>query len=312
MMGRRLSTWLPLAIAFGAVVLGPQSASASAPTLATSRHFDGNSADPQISPSDEGGPTGVFGPMPTSDGYVYAYDVTNSEWIPVPVSIAGPTDPRTSYRWALSPACAEKDPFDDLVCVGATEFCAENGKAGIHDDVWRMEVTPNQSGYVLVGDICTGDLPDPVPARQVIDAAEEFERTHVPIAVPRMQPSNMALVNMPLLVNVTPLPVQTMAVAVPLPGELVATPSYAWSFDGRPPVAGAGLAFDGTDPRVDPGHYVSHTYVKAQPIASVSLTVTWTATFTAAGETVRVPDVVMPAVTMTYSVHEARSVLVSG
>jgi hypothetical protein len=163
-----------------------------------------------------------------------------------------------------------------------------------------------------VGDICTGDLPDPIPTQEVIETAKEYEETHLPPAVPQMQPSNMAIVNMPLLVNVVPMPMQTMAVQLPVPGELVATPSYAWSFDGGPPMPGPGLPFDGTDPRVDPAHYVSHTYLKPEASAGVSLTVSWTATFTAAGQTIQIPAVVMPAVTMTFSVHEAHSVLVSG
>lgn len=267
-------------------------------------------------PADDSSPCNNFAgltcPSQGEDGWVYAYDVLTDTTVQVPKSQVGTPDPKMTYEYALSPACMQADPFDSLLCSGATEYCAANGGSGLHENVWRSDSTTAFSNWSIVGDLCTGELPAPVSAQQVIDAVQEYERDHMPIAVPLMQPSNMALVNMPLLVSVTPFPVETMAVALPVPGELVARPSYAWSFDGGPSVSGAGVPFDGTDPRVDPAHYVSHTYVKAQAQASVSLTVTWTATFTAAGETVTVPDVVMPAVTMTYSVHEARSVLVSG
>jgi hypothetical protein len=181
----------------------------------------------------------------------------------------------------------------------------------MHELVWRSETLPEFRDWAVVGEICTGGSPDPVPTQQIVDAAQEYERTHLPAASPRVQPGSVVVVNLPVLASVTPLLVQTMAVQLPVPGELVATPSYAWTFDDGTKITGPGVPYDGTDPRVDPEHYVAHTYVKAQANASVSLSVTWTATFTAAGQTIDIPAVVMPAVTTTFSVHEARSVLVS-
>jgi hypothetical protein len=266
---------------------------------------------PQVAPSDDGGPTGIYGPTPTDDGFVYAFDVETDRWIPVPVAAVGPTDPKIEYRYALSPACFETDPFEGVNCAGAAEFCAESGQSGMHEDVWRMEVWPTTGAYVIVGAICTGGQPRAIPTQEIVDAAQEYERTHLPQAVPRVQPGGVVVVNLPVLASVSPLPVQTMVVQLPVPGVLVATPSYAWTFDDGTNITGAGLPYDGTDPRVDPGHYVAHTYVKAQTNASVSLTVSWTARFTAAGQTIDIPAVVMPAITTTFSVHEARSVLVS-
>jgi hypothetical protein len=103
-----------------------------------------------------------------------------------------------------------------------------------------------------------------------------------------------------------------MQVQQPVPGLLVATPTYTWKFDDGATVTGAGLPYDGTDPRVDPGHYASHTYTAAEAHASVTLTVTWNATFTVAGQAFTIPRLVMPPITTTFSVHEAHSVLVSG
>jgi hypothetical protein len=182
----------------------------------------------------------------------------------------------------------------------------------MHESLWRVGVTPELGEWSVIDSLCTGALPDPVPIQQVIDAVSEYERSHMPPAVPRVQPGSVVVVNLPVLASAEPLPVQTMAVQLPVPGELVATPSYTWTFDDGTKATGTGVPYDGTDPRVDPEHYVAHTYVKAQANASVSLTVTWTATFTAAGQTIDIPAVVMPPITTTFSVHEAHSVLVSG
>jgi hypothetical protein len=103
-----------------------------------------------------------------------------------------------------------------------------------------------------------------------------------------------------------------MQVQQPVPGQLVATPSFSWKFDDGTVVTGAGVPYDGTDPRTAPSHYVSHTYAAAQAQASVTLTVTWNATFTAAGQTFTIAPLVMPPIRTTFSVHEARSVLVNG
>jgi hypothetical protein len=134
----------------------------------------------------------------------------------------------------------------------------------------------------------------------------------VPIPVPDVQPAGTALVNLPVIVSVPqPQPV-TMQVQQPVPGTLVATPTFTWAFDDGATVTGAGVPYDGTDPRVDPAHYVSHTYTTADAHASVTLTVTWNATFTAAGQAFPIAPLTMPPITTTFTVNEAHAVLVSG
>jgi len=264
-------------------------------------------------PTGDPGTGGVFIPTPSSDGYVYAYDPQTHVYVPIPSSAAGTPDPLVSYRYAISPACQEANPFDGVNCAAASEYCAANGSAGLHEDVWRMEVFPTAGNFLIVGAICTGELPNPVPAQQIIDNAHEYERDHMPPGVPLVQPGNIAIVNIPVLASVTPLQQQIMDVQLPVPGELVATPSYSWTFDDGTTVSGSGTAYDGTDPRTNPGHYaVAHTYTKAQAQASVALTITWNATFTAAGETITIPALVMPPITTTFTVDEAHAVLVSG
>lgn len=227
---------------------------------------------------------------------------------------AGTADPKITYEYAVRPACSQAapNPFDAVNCAAASQFCAARGDAGLHEEVWRAEVAPIRGNYALVGELCTGALPDPLPNKQIAGNAAEYERDHMPPGVPLVQPAKVAIVNIPVLASVTPLPVQRMNVQLPVPGELVATPSYSWTFDDGTTISGPGTPYDGTDPRTNPAHYVAHTYTKAQSQASVSLTVTWNATFTAAGQTITIPPVIMPPITTTFTVDEAHAVLVSG
>jgi hypothetical protein len=101
-----------------------------------------------------------------------------------------------------------------------------------------------------------------------------------------------------------------MTVRLPVPGRLLAIPSFTWIFDDGTTLAGPGRPFDGTDPRESPEHYLSHIYRAPEANASVTLTVTWRATFTAGGRTFAVPLLTMPSIVSRYSVYEAHSVLV--
>lgn len=162
--------------------------------------------------------------------------------------------------------------------------------------------------------MCTGGLGEPTPAQQIVDEVSEYERIHVPIPKPNVQPSKYTLVNLPVLVSVTDPGEQVMSVQQPVPGQLVATPTFTWTFDDGTTLTGAGKPYeDDIDPRYDEsGYYLSHTYRKPQPHASVTLVVTWHATFSAAGETFNLPDLDMPGITTDFAVDEAHAVLVGG
>jgi hypothetical protein len=101
-----------------------------------------------------------------------------------------------------------------------------------------------------------------------------------------------------------------MAVRQPVAGRLLTVPSYSWSFDDGTVLAGAGRPYDGTDPRQSPTHYLAHTYIEPETSASVSLVVTWRATFTAGGRSFAVAPLTMPPIITRYPVYEAHSVLV--
>lgn len=218
------------------------------------------------------------------------------------------------YSYALTAACPDIGPGDTSTCNAANQSCATKGKSGMHEYIWRSESAPEVLGATITGDICESDLPAPISVATVSSSAREYEEIHMPVPVPEIEPHGYTSVNLPVLVSVHDVGDQYMTVSLPVRGFLRASPTYSWTFDHDPtPLVGAGREYeDGFDPRYVPDHYLSHTYRKAQIAASVTLTVTWKATFTAAGHTVTVPNLAMPGITTTFPVYEAHAVLVGG
>lgn len=295
-----------------AVLMAAATASAwSIPALASS--FDGATISPD---AESQGPCTAVGevncPVASGDGYVYVYDPGTGSVVSIPTSEAGPRDPDAVYAYSVSPDCPGALPRDAINCTEAAQYCAANGQSGVHEDVWRSEISPVWQDWTIVGHVCTGSGGVATPVDQVIQDVGEYERDHMPIPTANVQPAGVAIVNLPVLVSATPLGPQTMQVQQPVPGELVATPTYTWTFDDGGAATGPGTPYDGTDPRADPAHYALHIYRAANEHASVTLTVTWNATFSVAGQTFPIPQLVMPPITTTFSVREAHSVLVSG
>ena len=251
-------------------------------------------------------------PTPSQDGYVYAYDARTNAFVPVPAGAAGNPTTGATYSYALSPACPQSQPFGTSSCVGAQQFCAATGSSGLHENVWRKELEPQPTDWTMVGDVCIGALPEPVDAGHLLNDVVEYEQLTVPTPEPTVQPAGGALVNLPVVVSVRDVGTQIMTVQQPVPGRLVAIPSYAWTFDDGAVLNGAGHAYDGTDPRQSPTHYLAHAYREPKSDASVTLTVTWQATFTAGGHDFAITPLQMPPIVSRYSVYEAHSVLVNG
>lgn len=251
-------------------------------------------------------------PTTSQDGYVYAYDARTNTFVPVPPSSAGNPSTGATYSYALSPACPQSQPFATSSCVGAQQFCAATGSSGLHEYVWRKQLEPQPTDWTIVGDVCIGALPEPVDAGQVLAGVVEYEQLTVPTPEPTVQPAGGALVNLPVVVSVQDVGTQIMTVREPVPGRLVATPSYAWTFDDGAVLNGAGRSYDGTDPRQSPTHYLAHAYRDPEAEASVALSVTWQATFTAGGHDFAVMPLQMPPIVSRYPVYEAHSVLVNG
>jgi hypothetical protein len=144
-------------------------------------------------------------------------------------------------------------------------------------------------------------------------SVREEVRKRVPVARVTLQPRNLVPVNMPLIVSAADPGNHDFSITLPQAGTVSVSASYRWDFGDGGTATGRGKPFDGVTPRQDPGRYVTHTYSRPYPSATVSLTVTWHATLTIPGVgSVGLQDVVMSPVRQTISVQEARAVLVAG
>lgn len=225
------------------------------------------------------------------------------------------SQPTPIYLTTWSSACGS-DPANDDWCARAVTACV-NGPVGSRlMTLWRRQVSPVSGDWERVRDECIGGSTPPSPggvtASEIRSVVREELRTRLPAPVVRVQPGVVVPVNFPVIFSAGDPGPQGFSVSVPLPGQVSATPTYRWSFGDGSFADGRGTPYDGTSPRVDPWHYVSHLYLAPKPRMTVSLTVTWHATFTVQGlPTFVLDDIVLPAVTHTFAVKEAHATLVS-
>ena len=125
-----------------------------------------------------------------------------------------------------------------------------------------------------------------------------------------VEPRGGGLVNLPVVVHTDPSPPVGFEVTVPVPGRLAAEPAYRWSFGQGRSASGPGRPYTAAvSPRSDPGYYVAHAY-REPGRHTITLTNTWTATFTVAGIVVPLDPIVLTDTTEVL-VREARSTLVA-
>jgi hypothetical protein len=247
------------------------------------------------------------------DGWHWIYDATSGSFQKVQQSTGRGSDGAT-YHYSFSPSCDGDAPDDTKLCGHALTACDIADPGGIYYDVWRQETEPVPGPPAIEGAVCLGGAADTVTVAQLGDDLDEDVRDHLPSFAIRAQPSPAAIVNLPVLVSAPVEPAPNFAVTAPVPGSVTVTSTYTWTFDDGVVLTGTGRPYDGTDPRTAaPGYYVAHTYTHADPRGSVSLVVSWHAGFTlAGGVTIALPDIVTPAQTIAFEVHEVRAVLVSG
>jgi hypothetical protein len=124
------------------------------------------------------------------------------------------------------------------------------------------------------------------------------------------QPAGGAIVQLPVIVAAVRHADAGLDVTVPVPGRLAATASYAWRFGDEATASGPGRLYDGTSPTRHPEHYVAHTYRRPGG-STVTLTVTWNATFTLADGTRFRLAPLRFSTTRALGVYATRSELVS-
>ena len=194
----------------------------------------------------------------------------------------------------------------DSLCIRALVTCAQRGSAAVLA-LWmrltRPGLLPRMEGPVCFSGSSKVEL-GPIIQAQAEDA---IGADPPPIT---LQPLD-AIVNLPSIASTDPRQPINIVINNPVAGRITATPFFAWDFGDGAGGVGPGRPYDGTSPRQDPGHYVSHAY-RALGTPTVTLTVTWEVTFAMPGyPPIRLDDVVRRATTTTV-IRQASSQLIGG
>lgn len=226
-----------------------------------------------------------------------------------------------NYAYEYTPACAENRPLSStdgfantVDCPGAHK-CPDPGKIQMY--IARRIVDGATLGpWTYVGSACRGpeQLLSYDPAAAAAFALDYFQ--HLPLPEPgvHVQPAGRALVNLPTIVYADPPPAGRWIVDhAPFPTITISgTPHWRVDAGGASIMSDTpGRAYDGTDPRTNPGHYLTHTFTEPASTTPISVTVTWSATFTLGDDPTQIPmnGTVSRTSTATIAVDEAGAVL---
>lgn len=241
---------------------------------------------------------------------------------------AGPGIPATpggahgpTYEYEYTPACADNrtlsstDGFAKFIdCPGAHQ-CPDPGQTEMYIARRTVDgVTPGPWTYA--GSACLG--PEQLlaydPAAAAAFALDYFQ--HLPLPEPgvHVQPAGRALVNLPTIIYADPPPAGRWSVDhAPFPTiTITGTPHWQIEAGGTTTSSDTpGRPYDGTDPRSDPGHYVTHTFTEPASATTITVTVTWSATFTLGDDPtpIAMNGTVSRSSTLAIAVDEAGAVL---
>jgi hypothetical protein len=173
-------------------------------------------------------------------------------------------------------------------CAGGTLKCQASNTQSVF--VAQRQVSPTVGAWQLQpGSVCltpAQQLPfSPAQLQAFVDSY--FQRLPLPLPALRLQPANRGVVNLPMVAATDPPGQTTFTVnQAPFPTiTITAAVSWRWSWgDGTSDTSSwPGRAYDGTDPRTSPGHYVSHTYRAPSAGLPIGVTAVWAGHYTVAG-----------------------------
>jgi hypothetical protein len=249
--------------------------------------FPINHAYAERSPCDDCGGIGTV--LPDSGGI----GVTEGAGGVTPGSGGGGTDPSNyvAYEYTHVPACSgdrQLDPVTGFTSEDdcqAARSCPEDTQTRVR--IARRTVSATATGpwtYLGIECLDTSAMQAYDPAAAAAFALDYFR--HLPLPVPgiHIQPGQRQVVNLPTIVSADPPPTGRWSVDhPPFPTIAIAgTPHWTINFgDGTALDSDTpGRGYDGTDPVTDTSHYLQHTYTEPAAGRTITVTVTWTATFT--------------------------------
>jgi hypothetical protein len=282
-------------------------------------------------------------PQVTNDGYVYDFDasagVLSRARPQVGQQVVSPGDPRV-WEYAYTPACGTNRPPnedgtfpDDPSCMGAVDNSGcppqqfamwgyrrlvgpadlvldERDPAAPDDTDWTR-----QPGVTCIGAEETWTVAELTAG--AFTSLREYLEEHAQTPEAQAQPAGGSLVNLPVVVHTRQADDVELDITLPLPGVLRASPSYVWTFGpGESPGPGEqhegpGVPYDrAISPLTSPGYYVSHAFTSTGT-KTITVTNTWTATFTVAGFEIPLDELVFTD-DVTVGVASARSELIAG
>lgn len=238
-------------------------------------------------------------PEPGPTGYMYTYDGTSQAFI----KIAGHSAPAEQYEYKNKPPCLVYQGN----CAGQCE--TESGETGIPYVLFRRPFGSDEAFTSWI-DICVGDR-NTTSLEEVEESVHEelFARIDKPVA--NANPTEKAVVNLPVIFWTHSPDHIGFDVTAPVPGTLTATPTHTWTTSDGATLTGTGTAYDGTDPARDPDHYIHHVFTE-YGAAWVNLTTTWNADFTVRGNGPIELDPITNRDRAEISVHEITPVLTGG
>jgi hypothetical protein len=266
--------------------------------------------------------TAVCTPSVRSDKYVYSWDGKSLKRASQRSGERADSVNQRVYRYLYMPACAGAAPAGVTGTIVGDESCTNAvanpacppGEFAMWN--YRRLAGPPQAlaglpgpapwtrapGVVCLAADQAWTLPD------LTRLAHEHLQKHVTRPHATVQPASTGLAQLPVIAHTPAAGPVDLDVTQPFPGHLHATPTYTWDFAEGPPQPGPGRRYDGTSPTTHPGHYVCHTYHTAGT-RPITVTLTWTATFTVAGLHLPVQPITFTDTT-TIDIHAARSQLV--
>lgn len=186
----------------------------------------------------------------------------------------GGSEPEWAYDWR-DKSCMSGE-------IGRTcELVCDNGQQGTPLNVYRRAFGTS-APFAYWKEVCV-DPQDGVSRDEIEQGVYEYIRENVELPEANIEPpGGKALVNLPVIAWSAKQPALDFEFEQPVSGSVHAEPAWLWDFGEGAPVDGHGRAYDGTDPKTNPGYYVQHTYDKPDKY-TVTVTNTWGATLTVKG-----------------------------